>query len=1474
MRDDQWDTGGWTDARKDSMIWCAGWDVPCGWYIYHPGTKTYDTCTYTVTEANDFLQVPKKFAMPTGQERDTVIFCLRSRSVKTEHAGTEGDPDPEKPQAGDYWFNICRYTVIYHRPEKYGPLEENAQGVALITNEDIEEKFEVLERLNFDYNHPGEEYTVYPHPLPWADASYGFAYPMTDALPDNRPHNSNGLTNLANMGEYNLINRIPDFGTYWYKMEQHGGASNGYMIFCDGMSSAGQVAALHLDTTLCEGQKMYFSGYVANPNSEGGKTRPNFLFSVQGSKDGRAWSDITSYMTGEIPDKAKWYQIYFPIEQDEEYTNFRVRVYNMASNDNGNDFILDDMCIFATKPPLMVYQANTTCKNENEGDSLTHIVLRVDYQGFSKDAYGKGQQYYTILQITKSNDSTFIPLVDGYYNEDTARAVLPATKDTIYGRIDLPAHYYKPANSDSIFPNLKALIERFENTLTQHSANPSIPVMREGYVFEHLDDSIRPVLYVVHSAKMSAQNSYVVHMANAYRQLMSSECAFTRKLKVRNRMILSLNGMEQTEKEVEGMCANQLYDVAMLVKGTVLLDSVAPMEVTGTCANDWLLYGDTAEASSRTRYGYTYSDIADVISILRADETSFVTNPNHYARSLVDVSRTVMGTVQEALKISLSVTTHPYDILKHLVDNGFLKLYQSNMTVVTPVDSALRYTIFPIPGTGSEVLTDMNVDVCPTPVHISLAASKGQGVPLVIGGLNRLEEELQSPIDVLADVKHANSEIVIPLDSLMMDLSTGKPKVVLKQITFISTNDPNYRWGVDTIALQPDRIWKLGGGENTGYYTNGNDTLVVVPASEENYRMRESYWYTFGIEMMTSAGASKWDGSDDCSVGTVPFTVNVVPTHLRWDPQTSDSRWNNPDNWIGVTQDNTVIHDGARFAPLQSVYVLIPPMTDGKPYPKLPASIARADSIQKVGFQYNTCRAIRFLPGAALSQQQRLEYDSVIADMSAPHNKWALRSTPVEGLLSGDIFMANADLTNETPTWEVGAFDAAGRNYTSGNASFWLSLYSSDAPHQTNGATVETMTTEAATWSKVTNALSLALKPAQGWAIYSRTHSGENAAVRLPKNDDIYYYYTKSGVRVDDLYESGLRAKRAESAGSADKVGKLAFYPGKNATSKTYTLTNGTAATSFVFGNPTLGYIDIWGFIADNSSLLDEEIGYMDANGTYHEHTEKAVAIAEDNKITTLARYLPPMQAIVLKKKGDAATSLEVTLNTNRIVTNVGDIVRPAPAPDRRSAISNQQSAVRKGIMTVTAVNPASARCTSRLLLGQGFNDAILRGEDAMLTTINIDNYTATSAPATPFNIYALEGSSGLSIDLRSEIVNVPISFYNSDLPFEPDSYLWFTGVNNIDGELVLYDALTGSERLIMDGICLQIETPEISHETRYFIRRRGFNPNNPGGGDQIATGAANTETNGTPTTKLLKDGHVLILRDGHVYSIFGQKIR
>ena len=316
-------------------------------------------------------------------------------------------------------------------------------------------------------------------------------------------------------------------------------------------------------------------------------------------------------------------------------------------------------------------------------------------------------------------------------------------------------------------------------------------------------------------------------------------------------------------------------------------------------------------------------------------------------------------------------------------------------------------------------------------------------------------------------------------------------------------------------------------------------------------------------------------------------------------------------------------------------------------------------------------------------------------------------------------------------------------------------------------------------------------------------------------------------------------------------------------------MNNSVSDQMFVFGNPTMGYIDIWGFIADNNSpttKLTEKFDYMSAAGRYTA-TTKSAADDTENTISNPERYLPPMHAIVLYASAEA-TSLGVTLNANRVITSVADVV--ASAPSRMSA-----SGLSKGIMTVTAYNPVSPRCMSRLLIGQGYHNAVRDGEDAILTTVNIDNYTNTSAPATPFNIYATEGEYGLSIDLRDEVVNIPVSFYMSDLRYDAVTQLWFTGVNNIDGELVFYDALTGSERTIADGICITIPTPEQNHETRYYIRRRGFNPNDPG--SSITTDieeSSHFEMDGASAVKIIQDGHVFILRDDHVYSIFGQKLR
>ena len=1469
MRDDNWGDWSGNPVRQDTMIWCGGWDAVCKWYTYDPKTQKYSVCNHSTTVSDDFLKVPVKQNITNGQEFDTVYYCLRAQSKKTlaDKAGNDSTVD------GDYMFNICRYKLIYHRPGKYGPLTETKDKAgktkALITNDDIEQHYEVLERLNFDYNKPGPEYTIYPHPLPWADASYGYTYPETSDLPHNRLH---AHSDFPNHGEYGLINRIPTashwgngVASYWRPMEQHGGASNGYMIYCDGMSSSGQVAALSLETHLCSGQKMFFSGYVCNPSSQTGKADPNFTFSVQGSVDGIHWDDITSYTTGGIKPSSQWSQIYFPIVFDEniDYRHFRVRIYNVSSDWDGNDFIIDDMCIFATKPPLIAYQANTACKEKADEDLPSHVILRVDYQGIIGDGYNDTTVCYTLKSVNKDREVTFVSMIDGYLDQDHHN-------DTIYGRLYIPSKTYEPTNPDSIFVNMNQLIDTFEVSSKKHKENAEYKIFKEGYIYEILEGDIRPVKYVVHSANVNAIDTFTVHMSGNYKDMLSSLCGMTSHLKVSNQMVLELNGEEQPTTESLDLCANSTYDIGLRVKGSLYLDSVAPINLNGTCANDWLLYGDTADltGSPKRRYGYKYSDIVKVVKdILRCDPPG-TENANQFAPTLAAVSRNEMQRIKDAQSVSLDTTAHPYDILADLVNKGFLTLYKPQLTASVVAGDSVQYVIFPILGTGTDTKQHSSVDVCPMPILIKLKPQSSSAIPLIVGGMNRDSSEMKLPVVVLADMNLANQQITLKVDSIM-------PNIGISTVELRTTDDPDFQEGFHKLALVPDLDYP-----RASYYTKGND-ITLQPASSNNYTMKQGYTYTFNMELQTHLGKDTLDGG--CKVGTVPFTIAIVPSYLRWDPQDSISaQWNKHDNWMGIDQNNNPIHATARFVPLSTTAVIIPAMTDGRPYPELPdlTDPATYDSVKQVGFEYNKCEYIRFLPGAAMRQQQRMEYSQAVVDMSMPHNKWALRAAPVNGMLSGDIFMADADLNMQTSPWEVGTFDAAGRNYSTGNGSYWLSVYSRTTVDKGNGDNVtDTTRTAAADWSKVTNGMDLPLPSASGFAVYAYTKSGRGAEVRLPKSDDIYYYYYPDGEKALDYYVSDLQTKRTSAAGGdASKVGKLAFAPGVSGTSQSYTITNDNSVntTSFVFGNPTMGYIDIWGLIADNTGKgLKLEFDYIDAAGIYRTVTQ-AAASASSNLITAPERYLPPMHAIVLKKSGEAANSLTLVLNTSRIVTDTSQIVRPlpggiVPAP-RKSQTANDQLPVNKGIMTITAVNPASPRCTSRLLLGQGYHDDILAGEDATLTTVNINNYTNNSMPATPFNIYALEGSDGLSIDLRDEVINVPVSFYITPLPYEPVTYLWFTGVNNIDGELVLYDAWEDTERPIMDGIRIDIETPQVSHLTRYYIRRPGYRPSSEE--DQPIATSLEAPSTGETAIKIIKDNHVFILRDGHIYTVVGQKWR
>ena len=228
----------------------------------------------------------------------------------------------------------------------------------------------------------------------------------------------------------------------------------------------------------------------------------------------------------------------------------------------------------------------------------------------------------------------------------------------------------------------------------------------------------------------------------------------TSYLKVSNQMMLELNGEEQPTTESLGLCANATYDIGLRVKGSLYLDSVAPINLNGTCVNDWLLYGDTADmtGSPKLRYGYKYRDIVKVVKdILRCDPPG-TDNANQFAPNLAAVSRNEMQRIKDAQHVSLDTTAHPYDILVDLVNKGFLTLYQSKTTATVYSGDSVQFVIFPILGTGTDSKIHSSVDVCPLPILIKLKPTVGSGIPLIVGGLQRDSNEMKLPVVVLANM--------------------------------------------------------------------------------------------------------------------------------------------------------------------------------------------------------------------------------------------------------------------------------------------------------------------------------------------------------------------------------------------------------------------------------------------------------------------------------------------------------------------------------------------------------------------------------------------------------------------------------------------------------------------------------------------------------------------------------------------------
>lgn len=1340
-------------------------------------------------------------------------------------------------------IQLFRFIIDYVDKAEYGPSK-----TPLITKEEIERNYIMLAECNFDYDEPGTDKSVlYSRPLPSDETTYGFVYPASvtdEGKKSNRrcpPNTPNNKDPFAYYGEYALINKLgegvkTEQGTvlcnWFYPISQHGGgtmdATKGYCLYVDGAQKAGKLVSLSTKTRICSGQQLFCSAWIANPakTSSAGQY-PNLRFDVEGRNGDGEWQSVGSFYTGEILNGRDWLQIRFPLVSAEDYDESRVSIYNFAPTNSGNDFLIDDVYLYATRLPLAAYQATTQC---TKGDKIVTLV-RVDYTHLTYDWAGK-QIYYHAYNVTDDE-----PIKTKYYRH---------AKDSTYGSIIIPQNDFDPTEdtSASVYPTLSELVGAVgESALSEDTTFLAyIPVQDK--------DDPRYILYLAqlmgNGEQLNSKKEYEVRLSTRAEDLGTTDCALRTKLPIYERTAYLFNGETYP---AEGQCANGLYPLEILVTNQ-LQDGDQNVTLSAIARGDWLkgissddifydalLGKDTtgltsvADAKFEAYYGCKRDVLTDAITDMRKDST--LTNFRATkAADLVPSEFTDKG---------------HYDLIVRLCNENKLILAKESQYFYMHSQDSVRYWLYPTPNTakvnytwqydenkrGTETLFVLNE--CSDPAYLMVFADTSKyDVNLAPKHQEDMTDDEKTQVaNLRISISKANKRFGIPITKIGAGVAFGWDSTQV-----VASTDPivKARLGLPTFSMRYTQD-RLISDSQDNYYAQG-DTIYFTPIDdahiqalmnrhdnpkttdpvwgarqpgfwqENTYSMRAGYEYTLRMQLVARKGLGVIDKDDDkgCLLGYAYFNVLVVPDTMLWTPTETNEEgffeWGNDANWRAIENGKTLSYG---YAPLAETMVILPSGLEDEEYPYITNN--RELYSMDVHYTPNTCKKIQFREGAHIAGQENLHYEEAFVDMTLNSNGWYTLAAPLQDMYSGDMFVPHAGLYGGTATvlestndFEVSDFK--GRRDGAAAYAFWAAYYNTDVQHiATIGDQTINSTTAAFAES---NSLDQTIKPGEGFAAvgYGPTDDIEKLTIRLPKNDTKYYYFNSSdGQQSDRFVTLGRGAAK-----------RLAFTPAADGSMK-ITLRNKVASRYFLFGNPTMSYIKLSSFLTHNSSVQKTGVYYLEEAKWYTVNLSEMTAAGSDFLI-------PPMRSVLLATP-NATTELTLTLDKSDL-TLVKPLSVDVQSDKRRS---NTKHFVRPEVMNIVAYNQESAAHTSLVVMDMAHNE-YNPDEDMPFISTGVEAFVNQMA-TTPINIYTLAGQQPLMSDVREAIGVVPVGVLMAD-ECRTDSITLYFGLNSVwESDCYLCDSKTGNRYPINNDTRVRIATPG-NHELRYYIQGPWKEPANP----------------------------------------------
>lgn len=1191
---------------------------------------------------------------------------------------------------GNTTYNVARFVVQFVSANQVGPYEklgeEQLEGLDLLTEE------------HFNFTQPGSSVvSYYNYPFGTEESTYGFHYhDLQEAglrADKDKASTTWGVAKGPYWSEYAFINSTATTELdFLHSIANRDGVSLGYFLYVDGSETPGNVFRLSIPATLCPGGTMYFSAYVASLNNGSSAAAPNLDFIVLGYDTEGNEHVLTTYTTGEFGnggagsgnEAGKWLHVLFPvtIEGGMEYTNFALRITNKGKNSTGNDFAIDDIEIYASKPALMVSQASIGVDEcyATEGDDIW-TFLRVDYLAAQ---LGGTNLYY---QWTNANDFSVLSME--YYGESA---------DNNYGEIALPQK--DEDFTGGVYPTFASITE-LDAYVKQSNLNNAIGYIKEKNA-EGLDQYM---LYIATKGYLSPGYLYTAYISTDPNNLQTATCGWSSDLRIVGKAYVELNEgiiLPADPYMVEG---NRIHYLKVKMQTTE-----GGLQVYNPKAA-WLWGDESLINQNQSIYGGTYDEVCAAIQAVINDDPAKTQEQDDLVDRLVNVEHLLTLNVD-----SLGVYVMANDINRQLA-----------------------YTAFPMKNTLAQ-----GVRVCLDPLTVLL-------IPQAVAPVTRVGYTIPNGLE-LPNLVSATPRVV--------RVNPSRRKEGHIDIPFVFDGDVTCSVEVRPLDAEADGI---------------TANFDMEPLSSKMVTLNGISGLTVGKDYLFEVVSQSMDITDQYSY----FILRILPDEVKWNStRLSGDQWNKDAYWepafVPTSDMNVILPSGA--------YTIPQPVSEDKQKEKLEEG-AQPYITYDIYYEPYSCKNIYIPENTTLLNQELLRISGqAYVDITVPTNTWTLISTPITGVVSGDFWIPAEGNSQD-------AFDIRTINQETGtraedrlNNQVWQSIYNGESILYGDYNRVVT----SSEWSAPTNALNAPYEPGSGLALWAMSDNATQT-FRMPKSDTEYkFYYDYSEKWTDNQMVSIDRSTSGHFAYAA--------------ASSSYTLRNNSASKTFLFGNPTMAYIDLKKF-AEENNLPGGFIELVPGESTTLELSQTVDGLSNTGRSLD---YLPPYRAVLFEAADTEGTELEVVVTA--------DMLGHAPTTGQSMSVKRMRTDNNESLMYISA---STVDYVSRALVAEhaGASDWVVKGEDAEL--LLLDGYK------TPFGIYTLCEDKSLVINQMNGAEEIPLCLY-----VQPESSLvdyvelTFNGSADFLSQWQLYDVATDFSVDLYDGCSLQAEMP-VNGGIRYLLKRK-----------------------------------------------------